>query len=298
MKEVLHSLKSEIINHLLTVEQMQIGTARRQAEGIAIGSSEYYGLFSPLHESDPALFSAAVCALRDTDDEIYGAFAKEISNLYDYDHRRIVLHALRLSLYYDIDRDTVPKQLKELLHYAAKLQESHSFADYDSGARLFLAACNLPESAIADRDSHSAQLTFDCVSVRALFENFITADEVVDSHTAIVYELCYRHKAVTKCPAYVRKVGKVLGVYDRLYGIGWQMFLEKKSAKSVEGGIQLLEEAGFTQLVGLLRQARDYKVAHPNAKQYPNPLSKAIWELITPEYLERTVRAYIAAYKG
>ena len=130
-----------------------------------------------------------------------------------------------------------------------------------------------------------------------MFENFITADEVVDSHTAMVYELCYRHKAVAKCPAYVRKAVKVLGVYDRLYGIGWQMVLEKKSAKSVEGGMQLLEEVGFTELVGLLRQARDYKAAHPNAKQYPNKLVKAMDERITPDYCEETICAYLAACK-
>ncbi|MBQ7324936.1 MAG: hypothetical protein IJW98_04265 [Clostridia bacterium] len=297
MNEALHSLKSEIISHLLAVEQMQIGTARRQAKGIAIGSPAYYQLFSPLYESDPALFARAIGALCNPDDVIYQEFAKEISNLYDYDHRRIVLHALRLSLYYDIDRDTVPKQLKELLHYAAKLQESHSFEVYDSGARLFLATYNLLESAISDPQHPNAQATLSGDSVRELFAGFFTTAEVTDPHTAMVYELCYRHKAVAKCPAYVRKAVKVLGVYDRLYGIGWQMVLEKKSAKSVEGGIQLLEEVGFTELVGLLRKARDYKAAHPNAKQYPNPLSKAILELITPEHLEQTVREYIAACK-
>lgn len=298
MNEALHSLKSEIINHLLAVEQMQIGTARRQAKGIAIGSPTYYQLFSPLYESDPALFARAIGALCNPEDVIYGDFADKFADLYHYDHCRIVLHALRLSLYYDIDRDTVPKQLKELLHYAAKLQESHSFEVYDSGARLFLATYNLLESAISDPQHPNAQATLSGDSVRELFAGFFTTAEVTDPHTAMVYELCFRHKAVAKCPAYIRKAVKVLGVYDRLYGIGWQMVLEKKSAKSVEGGMQLLEEVGFTELVGLLRQARDYKAAHPRAKQYPDRLSKEILELVTPEHCKLTICAFLADRKG
>ena len=298
MNEALHSLKSEIITHLLMVEQMQIGTARRQAKGIAIGSPAYYQLFFPLYESDPALFACAIGALCNPEDAIYGDFADEFADLYHYNSRRIVLHALRLSLYYDIDRDTVPKQLKELLHYAAKLQESHRFEVYDSGARLFLATYNLLESAISDPQHPNAQATLSGDSVRELFAGFFTTAEVTDPHTAMVYELCFRHKAVKSCPSYIRKAVKVLGVYDRLYGIGWQMVLEKHSSKAVENNIRLLSEVGFTRLAELLRQALDYKAAHPRSKQYPDRLSKEILELVTPEHRELTICAFLADHKS
>lgn len=286
MKETLHSLKSEMINRLLAVEQMQIGTARRQAEGIAIGSSEYYGLFSPLHESDPALFAKALCELRNPYDELYLNYADEFANLYHYHSARISLHCIRLSLHFQIDLSLCPACLKHILQIANRLQQSRDFHLFDRGARVFHSAYTLLGEVLADP------------TVREYFFSFLSIDEVVDSQTAMVYELCYRHKAVAKCPAYVRKVGKVLSIYDRLYGIGWQMIIEKKSAQSVEGGIQLLEEVGFAELAGLLRQARDYKAAHPNAKQYPNKLVKAMDERITPDYCEETICAYLAACKG
>ena len=135
-------------------------------------------------------------------------------------------------------------------------------------------------------------------TIREYFFSFLTVEEVADSRTAMVYELCYRHKAVSKCPAYIRKAVKVLGVYDRLFGIGWQMIIEKKSARAMENAIRLLEEVGFEELVSLLRQAVTYQADHPTAKNYPNKLVKAMDERITHDYLEETICAYLAACKG
>ena len=274
MNNTLSFIKSQIITHLLAVEQMQIGTARRQAEGIAIGSPEYYGLFSPLHESDPALFAKALCELRNPYDELYLNFADEFANLYHYHSARISLHCIRLSLHFQIDLSLCPACLKHILQIANRLQQSRDFHLFDRGARVFHSAYTLLGEVLADP------------TVREYFFSFLSIDEVVDSRTAMVYELCYRHKAVSKCPDYIRKAVKVLGVYDRLYGIGWQMIIEKKSARAMENAIRLLEEVGFGELVSLLRQAVTYQADHPTAKNYPNKLVKAMDERITPDYCE------------
>ena len=288
----LSTLKTQMITLLLTVEQGQIGTARKQAMGIAIGSPEYYGLFRPMYESDP-LFAKAIGQLCDPCDEIYAEFRDAFAKLYHFTSERIAIHSIRLCLYFRIDTALCAPRLKSILFAAIAGQEATEFVRADSAARVFGAGYDLLRASLASPDAPNAFTDLDGGSVRELFGEFITEDEVTDSATAMVFELCHRRA----CPAYIAKVVKALNVYDRLYGIGWQTFVGKHSAKSTQTALQLLCELGFEELVALLRQAMAYRMDHPGAKAFPPRMAKAMDLLITPEYWASTVSAYIAACK-
>ena len=288
----LYSLKAQMITHLLAVEQGQIGTARKQAMGIAIGSPECYGLFRPLYESD-SLFAEAISALCDPLDGIYAEFEDAFAKLYHFTSERIAIHSIRLCLYFRIDTALCAPRLKSILFAAIAGQETTEFVRADSAARVFGAGYDLLRASLASPDAPNAFTDLDGGSVRELVGKFITEDEVTDSATAMVFELCHRRA----CPAYIAKVVKAMNVYDRLYGIGWQTFVGKHSAKSTQTALQLLCELGFEELVALLRQAMAYRMDHPTAKAFPPRMTKTMDLLITPENWKSTVSAYIAACK-
>lgn len=286
-------LKARILAELLSVEHGQIGTARKQAQGIAIGSPEYYGLFLPTYQSDP-LFAKAIGALCDPCDEIYAEFEDAFAKLYHFTSERMAIHCIRLCLYFQINTALCAPRLKSILFATIPRQTVFEFDISDSAARVFGAACELLRSALASPDAPHAFTALDGGSVKELFEEFITEDEVTNSATAMVFELCHRRA----CPAYIAKVVKAMNVYDRLYGIGWQTFVGKPYTQSVKNALQLLDELGFKELVMRLRLAIAYKNSHPEEKTIPPRMAKLLGRMITPENWESTVSAYIAACKG
>ena len=244
------NVKKAILELAIEMDLQQIG--RTKLKAIQLHSPEYYYPFEKLYQQNKDTFEQALLEMRSCSDSIYNECSNEIREIRYYCPERIVIHILRLSIYFNVAENDIPLILKALFVKSFQGQESRNFEELHTSYLLARACFDFLEW-MAKREDQNFRMTYTPRNISVSFSNFITLPEIINVHFASLYEACSRYKYVRKCPNYIRSALNAAFIYDRLTGpIAWETYLSNRSVKSIHRDISILRSVGFLLVPNLI----------------------------------------------
>lgn len=251
MNLAVQEMKNKLIMQILDFEKMQVGRAKRKC--IQYNAPEYYHVFEAFYVNNERNFIQALLDLRNLSDESYKTFVAKIAQISYYCSLRILVHILRLSLYFNVRTTEIPAELKALFVQSIVLQCDKDYSIAHQGFLAFHSCCALFDS-VANPSTGKPQLYYHERPVLD-FTDFILLHEVTNKPFAVLYEKCYRYKNVKQCPVYIKDALKAANLYDHLVGpLAWDLYLSKRSTQSIYKDISLLRKVGFDRIPCLLEE--------------------------------------------
>lgn len=246
-------LKKSIILEIIRSEK-QISVLGRLS--LELNTPEYYRPFEVLYTENRALFKRALRELASLQDETYNSLIAEMEELKDYYWEKILIHILLLFVYFDIETESVPALLKQLLNSTVRKIESNSWKESARALGLFSVISwflyNLINTSV---DDTSTQLFFsEPKALKPLFKNFILLEDVTNIQMANIYNTLYNAKLVSQYPLYIKQTRSVAYIYDihLVSSSAWQEYIFRCSPEKIRKDIIVLRTVGFERIAMLL----------------------------------------------
>ena len=233
----------------------------------SVNTREYYRPFESIYIKDALAFSQALCELRKTQEN----------------HAEILIHIMRLSLYFDIDikqnRDTAK-------HIIQQTRNLRAISDFQTLMMLMDFFISFSDSA---KNKHP-QLYYTQKTEENIFQNLLALSDINNIPTANVYLTLYQAKFVSSCPTYIKTALKVATICDTLCGDGGKTYFSNRKPSTIQKDMIALQTIGLSNLSELFKEYLD---KYSQTTHYPEKFSKQVNIRLEDSHYQTVIETFL-----